>query len=200
MADISVLNTSSDLSGRTLVSAEGSYTITGVLTYSRGTSAPFVVNASAAKVSNLDADKLDGLDSTDFLTITSAAAASVSFSGGNFTADAGTWTVDSGDVNANTYVKLSKLLVWSLSLSTTSVSVATPTYLKVALPAGTTIDKRTDGAFVYSSNGGAQAAGLWVAIAGEAFVRLYRDHASTVWAIGANNTEVRATVLLTTTT
>lgn len=66
MATISVLNTTSDLSGKTLVTAEGDRTVTGLLSYSRGGGAPFAVNVGAGMVANLDADKLDGLDSTIF--------------------------------------------------------------------------------------------------------------------------------------
>lgn len=43
-----------------------SYTQTGLITFDRDPSAPFAVTASSAKVTNLDADKLDGLDSTAF--------------------------------------------------------------------------------------------------------------------------------------
>ena len=62
MATISVLNTSANLSGKTLLAAENDYTITGNMTYDRDPSAPFTVTASSAKVSNLDADKLDGVE------------------------------------------------------------------------------------------------------------------------------------------
>lgn len=64
MADTSVANTTAQLSGKTLVTAEGDWTITGLHSYSRGASAPFAVNSGAAVVTNLDADKLDGQDWT----------------------------------------------------------------------------------------------------------------------------------------
>lgn len=64
MADTSVANTTAQLSGKTLVTAEGDWTITGLHTYSRGASAPFAVNSGAAKVDNLNADSLDGQDWT----------------------------------------------------------------------------------------------------------------------------------------
>ncbi len=62
MADISVLNTTAQLSGKTLVTAESDWTLTGLLTFDRDPSAPFAVSASSAKVTNLDADKVDGVD------------------------------------------------------------------------------------------------------------------------------------------
>lgn len=66
MADTSVSNTTAQLSGKTLITAEGDWTITGLHSYSRGASAPFAVNSGAAKVTNLDADLLDGLESAGF--------------------------------------------------------------------------------------------------------------------------------------
>lgn len=64
---ISVLNSDANLTGKTIVAAENADTISGLKTFDRGTSAPFAVaNASAAKVTNLDADKLDGFDESAF--------------------------------------------------------------------------------------------------------------------------------------
>lgn len=62
MATISVANTSTNLSGKTLLAAERDNTITGQQTFSRAPSAPFVVQAGSAVVSNLDADKVDGYE------------------------------------------------------------------------------------------------------------------------------------------
>lgn len=60
MADIAVTNTTADLSGKTLLTEEGSYTVEGLHTYDRDPNPPFAVSANSAKVSNLDADLLDG--------------------------------------------------------------------------------------------------------------------------------------------
>ena len=88
MADIQVANTDADLSGNTVVTEENAYTITGVHTFSRSTSAPFAVNSGAAVVANLDADKLDGQEGSYYL----AAA--------NFT---GTLAVNRGGTGAATF-------------------------------------------------------------------------------------------------
>ncbi len=64
MADISVLNTTAQLTSQTLVTEEGNWTITGTWTFDNDPSAPFAVSASSAVVSNLDADKLDGQEGT----------------------------------------------------------------------------------------------------------------------------------------
>ena len=60
MPTVSVLNADSNLSGKTLITKENDYTITGQMTYDRDPSAPFVVSAGSAVVANLDADLLDG--------------------------------------------------------------------------------------------------------------------------------------------
>lgn len=57
---VTVTNTSASLSGKTLLKAEDAQTITGAKTFNLGASAPFIVQAGAAKVANLDADLLDG--------------------------------------------------------------------------------------------------------------------------------------------
>lgn len=66
MANVTVLNTSSNLSGATLVTRENAYTVTGLWTFDRDPSAPFAVSASSAVVTNLDADKVDGIHAAAF--------------------------------------------------------------------------------------------------------------------------------------
>lgn len=70
MADIAVANTSSALSGKTLLLGDTDATITALHTFSRSSSAPFAVNTGAGNVANLDADKLDGLDGAAYATRT----------------------------------------------------------------------------------------------------------------------------------
>lgn len=60
MANVTVANTSANVSGKTLITAENSYTVSGLYTFSRSPSAPFAVAASSANVTNLDADLCDG--------------------------------------------------------------------------------------------------------------------------------------------
>lgn len=66
MADISVLNTTAQLTSQTLATLEGSWTITGTWTFDNDPSAPFAVSSGSAVVSNLDADKLDGAEGTAY--------------------------------------------------------------------------------------------------------------------------------------
>ena len=63
---VSVLNTTSSLSGKTLAKLEDSQTFTGAKTFDRGASAPFICVSGAAKVDYLDADKLDGETGADY--------------------------------------------------------------------------------------------------------------------------------------
>lgn len=60
MATVSIANTTANVSGKTVVLAERDHTVTGAWTFNRSPSAPFVVQAGSAVVTNLDADKLDG--------------------------------------------------------------------------------------------------------------------------------------------
>jgi hypothetical protein len=95
---ISVLNTDAGLSGKTLVTAEGSTTQTGLITFDRDPNPPFAVSANSAVVPNLDADSVDGADYAEGTwtpTVTSA---------GGGTAAA--YTLQSG-----TYVKMGQMVV-----------------------------------------------------------------------------------------
>tara|TARA_R110002110_G_scaffold104370_4_gene263244 strand:- start:942 stop:2294 length:1353 start_codon:yes stop_codon:yes gene_type:complete len=94
MADIQVVNTDADLSGNTLVTEENAYTITGLHTYSRSTSAPFAVNSGAAVVANLDADKLDGVEASGFVKANGTVALSANWDAGAYEIRAQTLEAD----------------------------------------------------------------------------------------------------------
>jgi hypothetical protein len=66
----------------------------------------------------------------------------VTYSSGNFTTNAGTWTVASGDQTTYSYSLIGKTLLLNLAIETTTVSGA-PAQLRVALPAGLTAAKTT---------------------------------------------------------
>lgn len=67
---VAVANTTANVSGQTIELAERDQTITGLKTFDRDPSAPFAVSASSAVVTNLDADKLDGLEGSAYATLT----------------------------------------------------------------------------------------------------------------------------------
>lgn len=63
---VTVANTTASLSGKTLLKAEDSQTITGQKTFDVGAAAPFVCVSGSAKVDHLDADKLDGAEGSAY--------------------------------------------------------------------------------------------------------------------------------------
>lgn len=67
MANVAVLNTDAGLSAKTLITAEGNSTVTGTITFDKDPSAPFAVSAGSSVVTNLDADKLDGIEGADLV-------------------------------------------------------------------------------------------------------------------------------------
>ena len=94
---VSVANTDAQLSGKTLMTLDANQTITGLKTYDRGTSAPFAIVSGAAVVTNLDADKLDGLEGSAYAVL---AAVSNAFTGsGSFTGTLGVTGAFSTDSN-----------------------------------------------------------------------------------------------------
>jgi hypothetical protein len=74
---VTVLNTTASLSGKTLLKAEDSQTITGQKTFDLGASSPFLVVSGAAKVANLDADLLDGQEGTYYTNASNLASGTV---------------------------------------------------------------------------------------------------------------------------
>lgn len=63
---VTIANTTANVTGKTVLLAERDFTVTGAYSFNRSPSAPFIVQAGSASVANLDADKLDGLDSLQF--------------------------------------------------------------------------------------------------------------------------------------
>lgn len=119
--------------GGSSINGATSYTQTGLISYSRGVAAPFAVNSGSAKVTNLNADLLDGFTAADFLMASPTVWVDVAYDAGNFTASSGTWTVQSGDHSVYRYCFIGKMVFIKLVLGLTSVS-ATPQFLVVARP------------------------------------------------------------------
>jgi hypothetical protein len=74
MATVSVTNSTSGISGKTIVLAEAVATITALWSFNRGASAPFAVNSGAAMVSNLDVEKLNGQTASYYTNATNLAS------------------------------------------------------------------------------------------------------------------------------
>lgn len=77
MANVSVLNSDSGLTSKTLSLLESDQTFTGLKTFSRGAAAPFACAAGSLLVTNLDADKLDGQEGTYYTNATNLASGTV---------------------------------------------------------------------------------------------------------------------------
>lgn len=69
-----VANSTSNIQGDTIITAENDETLMGLKSFDRGSNAPFGVNSGAGLVDNLDADKLDGVHGSDYGRISVANA------------------------------------------------------------------------------------------------------------------------------
>lgn len=77
----------------------------------------------------------------------------VSFNAANFSADAGFWTLTSGDVIRNRYQIINKTLIWNLVLATTTIT-STPTILAVVIPTGAFAFQEEYNAVAYCNDNG----------------------------------------------
>lgn len=114
---------------------------------------------------------------------------SVPYNAGDFTATAGTWTVDAGDVNTFAYYVQGKSVTVNLFISTTSVS-ANPTGLLVALPHGFTAANATRQISAMINNGTGTTGFLDFGSGSMTVIRACRDTAGTAWDIATNATYV----------
>lgn len=148
MATVSVLNTDSGLSAKTVDLLESDQTITGAKTFDRDPSAPFIVTSGSAVVTNLDADKLDGQEGAAYVRVdgTNALTAGIKFPAAqNASADVNVlddyeegpdaWTPvlgGSGGTSGQTYsiqkgwyIKIGKLVVAGFKITLTAKGTIT---------------------------------------------------------------------------
>lgn len=102
MSTVTVANTSLGLSLKTLDVLESDQTITGLKTFSRGAQSPFAVAVGSTVVTNLDADKVDGVDIATLAAnrIPYAASATSLTNGSGLTFDGTTLTAVSNTLTA----------------------------------------------------------------------------------------------------
>lgn len=95
MPTVTVTNTDANLSAKTIVVAENAQTITGLHTFDRDPNAPFAVSSGSAKVDNLNADKIDGVDVSGLASsgIVYASSATELGNSSSFTFDGTTVTI-----------------------------------------------------------------------------------------------------------
>lgn len=70
-AQTTIANNAAEMANKIVMLADGTVgrTVTNLFTFSRSTSAPFAVNSGAAKVTNLNADQVDGYEAITLLDI-----------------------------------------------------------------------------------------------------------------------------------
>lgn len=113
---------------------------------------------------------------------------SPSYSAGNFTASSGTWTVDSGDINAYSYRLVGRTLHVNFNAAATDVS-ATPVSLQVAIPGGFTNTKACS-FFCRVGDAGTFSAGYAVIVAASTNVLCRKIDASGFTTTAADNTSI----------
>lgn len=118
-------------------------------------------------------------------------AISIPYSAGNFTADVGTWTVDSGDQTTFTYFFIDKICSISLQIDGTSVTVANPNVLLIALPFTPVSNVFS---LMRSIDNGTAAPGMFRTVATVAQITCYRDVNANTWTQNTNNTSVQGNI------
>jgi hypothetical protein len=138
----------------------------------------------------LTANVISTLNSTTGLkgfgrSVADGVGIAVPYSAGNFTASSGTWTVDSGEQAVRYAMNGTTMTLW-WQITGTDVS-ATPTELRMTLPAGFTVAQTARNPITVSDAGAGGSIGVAVAINGDTFVRFFRDAASTAWSTTASD-------------
>lgn len=114
----------------------------------------------------------------------------VTYAGGNFTASGSqTWTVDSGDVGANTYWRFEKAIVWALLIDTSSVGGTPSSELWATIPLGLTVAKSIIIPFNYIDNG-TFGTGEAIVTTGQTKVRFLKNSGGTNWTASTNNSSI----------
>jgi hypothetical protein len=119
--------------------------------------------------------------------------ADIAFNAGNFTTDTGTWTVASGDVTTLAYQLDGNKMTVSFDLRTTSVA-SSPTQLRIALPNGRIIARTMQNPILAKDNGTAVSTAYVEALAGQTYLRIFKDLASTAWSAATDTTELRGQI------
>ena len=114
---------------------------------------------------------------------------SPAFFAGDFTASAGTWTVDAGDVTTYAYTVVGKTMHLAFNIGGTDVSAGA--FLKLAIPGGFVAAKEMRATYQAIDAGAAAAVGLAQVTAGGTVVNLFATIAAGNFAITAgDNTTV----------
>lgn len=122
--------------------------------------------------------------------------ASQAFNAADFSAPAGVWTVESGDVGLYRYTVVGKIMTVSFVINTSTVS-ATPTYLTLKVPGGYTVASQAEnyyGVGITANNGTTTAARVTV-LQGGTGIRIYKGINTTdTYSAETDLTSVRGTI------
>lgn len=133
-----IANNAAEMVNKIVMLADGATprTVTNLFTFDRDPNPPFAVSAGSAKVSNLDADLLDGVDSTGFITTTAFGPLDRNECGLRLTLTSGT-PVTTADVTAATSVFITPTHggLCSFSDGISAWTVLQPTEVTIALGA-----------------------------------------------------------------
>lgn len=109
----------------------------------------------------------------------------------NFTANLGaTWTVDVGDVYILRYSRVGKTVTVALGFTNTSISVAQPTALRIAMPFTSAVNNRNTLAATVDNGVTLNTSGILVVGVGDVGIYCYRDPTANFWSFATNNTTV----------
>ena len=116
----------------------------------------------------------------------------VPYNAGNFTASAGTWTVDSGDQLAYAYTLVGKTMTLAFDIVGTDVSAGA--ILRIAIPGGYTAARRTRTPISVRDNG-TYGTGFAIVKPSQAYVECVASQAAANFAITAgDNTDVNGEI------
>lgn len=118
----------------------------------------------------------------------------VAYAGANFTKDAGTWTVDSGDQVSFSYIIIGKTMFVTVVVDTSSVGSTASPWLQIKIPGGFTSTARSDGQCYYSDNG-TRGVGLMLVLSGTTNILLLKTDLSN-WTNSTNLTAVSGTMMI----
>lgn len=168
------------------------------------------INAGSANVGIVDSSgKIPAISSTYFASLSGANLTNISattlanttmtarvFAAGDFTGNVPmTWTVDAGDVNTNTSVRIGNLLIWTFLVTSTDIGGTATGELRLSTPSTAVFATTCTGSYSYIDAGTA-GAGYFVAPVGGAYVSLHKNMLGTLWTLTTgDNTEVAATII-----
>lgn len=169
------------------------------------------INAGSGNVGIVDTTgKIPAISSTYFSSLSGANITGIpadtgltttwttpSYSAGAYTTNgAGGWTVDSGDVQVYKYTQIGKTMYVSVALLGTTVTAATGTQLRVAIPNSKVAAATFANPVMALNNGVATTSAFWLVNGGDTYITVYNEAtAATAWTAAANTTQLRFTAV-----